>query len=186
MIRAHGIGLRARLAADTAVLHAELYDDVAGQSRADTRPWRPLPADSAHAPYAVRDPSETDTPFSVVELAGGELIGEAIVWGIDTHNRFAHLGVALRPAHRGRGLGGDVVRALCHYGFVVRGFHRLQLETLADNAAMIAAAEKAGFVHEGTLRRAAWVYGEWLDEVVYGLLSEEWSPLQPTADGHGK
>ncbi|WP_419248502.1 GNAT family N-acetyltransferase [Streptomyces virginiae] len=64
---------------------------------------------------------------------------------------------------------------LCRYGFTVRGLGRLQLETLADNAAMIGAARAAGFVQEGLLRRSAWVYGSFQDEVVMGLLAEEWA-----------
>ncbi|WP_411757575.1 GNAT family N-acetyltransferase [Streptomyces venezuelae] len=113
--------------------------------------------------------------FSVVELATGELAGEALLWGIDTHNRGAHLGISLRPGCRGRGLGREVVQLLCHYGFTVRGLRRLQVDTLADNAAMIAAATSAGFTLEGTLRRSAWVYGAFADEVLLGLLHEEWT-----------
>src|SRR6266513_2327502 len=102
MVRAGKIGLRARDEADVAILHTELYEDVAISS--------------------------------VVELAGNELAGDALLWGIDLHNRMAHIGLGLRPAFRGRGLGTDVVRALCEYGFSVRGLHRLQIETLATNA----------------------------------------------------
>jgi RimJ/RimL family protein N-acetyltransferase len=112
--------------------------------------------------------------FSVVELVGGELAGEALLWAIDLHNRMAHLGVSLRPAFRGRGLGADVVLALCEYGFAVRGLHRLQVDTLAGNTAMIRAATQAGFVPEGTLRRAAWVNGDFADEVILGLLAADW------------
>lgn len=63
---------------------------------------------------------------------------------------------------------------LCHYGFVVRGLRRLQVETLADNAAMLRAAEGNGFVREGVLRSSAWVMGEFLDEVLLGLLVQDW------------
>jgi ribosomal-protein-serine acetyltransferase len=35
-------------------------------------------------------------------------------------------------------------------------------------------AASLGFVHEATLRQAAWVTGEFLDEVGYGLLASEW------------
>ncbi|WP_407937865.1 GNAT family N-acetyltransferase [Micromonospora viridifaciens] len=80
------------------------------------------------------------------------------------------------PAFRSRGLGTDVVRVLCNYGFAVRGLHRLQVETLADNAAMIRAATQAGFAQEGTLRRSAWVNGHFADEVILGLLASEWNP----------
>ncbi len=40
---------------------------------------------------------------------------------------------------------------------------------------MVAAATRAGFVLEGTLRRSAWVTGEFLDEVLLGLLAEDWT-----------
>jgi RimJ/RimL family protein N-acetyltransferase len=112
--------------------------------------------------------------FSVVELAGGELAGEALLWGIDTHNRSAHLGLSLRPAFRGRGFGADTVRVLCRYGFAIRGLHRLQLETLADNHAMIAIAGQAGFVQEGVIRSSDWVNGKFEDVVVFGLLDAEY------------
>ena len=152
MLRAGKVGLRARDEADVAVLHAELYEDIATRTQADSRPWRPIPAGSA-SPYAVGEPRDDLACFSVVELASGELAGEALLWAIDLHNRTAHLGLSLRPACRGRGLGTDVVVALCEYGFAIRGLHRLQVDTLASNTAMIRAASLAGFVHEGTLRR---------------------------------
>ncbi|MGW1158003.1 GNAT family N-acetyltransferase [Streptomyces sp. NPDC002513] len=175
VIRGEKIGLRARYEADVAVLHRELYDDVAARSRTDPRPWQPIPAETGHSPFAVREPSEKVAPFSVVELESQALVGAALLWGIDAHNRTAHLGISLLPASRGRGFGSDIVRVLCTYGFVVRGMQRLQVETLADNAAMIAAATNAGFVIEGTLRRAAWVGGAFHDEVVLGLLADEWA-----------
>jgi len=34
----------------TSVLHAELYEDIATRMRADSRPWRPIPAGSAASP----------------------------------------------------------------------------------------------------------------------------------------
>ena len=175
MLRAGKIRLRARDEADVAILHTELQEDVAMRSQADSRPWRPISPGTAASPYAVSEPRDDVAIFSVVELAGDELAGDAVLWSIDLHNRTAHLGMGLRPAFRGRGLGTDVVRALCEYGFTVRGLHRLQIETLATNAAMLKAAERAGFVREGTLGRAAWVAGEFVDEVILGLLAADWT-----------
>jgi RimJ/RimL family protein N-acetyltransferase len=174
MLRAGKVGLRARDEADVAILHAELYEDIATRVRADSRPWLPIPAGSAASPYAVGEPRDDVAVFSVVELADGELAGEALLWAIDLHNRSAHLGVSLRPAFRGRGLGADVVAALCEYGFAVRGLHRLQVDTLAGNTAMIRAAERAGFVPEGRRRQAAWAGGDFVDAVILGLLAAGW------------
>lgn len=174
MLRGDKIGLRARQDTDVRVLHAELYDDIATRSMADSRPWRPVTPGSAASPYAVVEPTDDAAHFSVVELANDELAGEALLWNIDHHNRAAHIGLSLLPAFRGRGLATDVVRVLCHYGFRVRGFHRLQVETLARNTPMIRAAATVGFVEEGLLRDSAWVDGSFADQVVLGLLAPDW------------
>ena len=97
VIRGERIGLRARHEGDVPVLHSELYDDVPTRSRADSRPWRPIPPGSDHSPFAVTGPSDQAACFSVVELDSQELVGEALLWRIDTHNRTAHIGIALRP-----------------------------------------------------------------------------------------
>ncbi|MCX5287090.1 MULTISPECIES: GNAT family N-acetyltransferase [unclassified Streptomyces] len=175
MIRGERVGLRARHESDVPVLQSELYDDVATRSRADSRPWRPIPPGSVHSPFAVTGPSDEAACFSVVELESQELIGEALLWSIDTHNRTAHVGIALRPAFRGRGLAVDVLHTLCEYGFTVRGLQRLQIETLTDNTPMLAAAARAGFEREGTLRRSAWAYGTYADEAILGLLANAWT-----------
>ncbi|HEX6869564.1 MAG TPA: GNAT family protein [Micromonosporaceae bacterium] len=174
MLRGEKVLLRAREEADIAILHADLHEDVQMRSRANSRPWRPYSSGLTTSPFSIAEPTDGYTPFTVVDLAGNEVAGDASLWGIDPHNRVAHLGTALRPSMRGRGLGTDVIRVLCHYGFVVLGMQRLQVDTLADNASMIGSAQRVGFQVEGTLRRAAWVNGEFLDEVVMGLLAEQW------------
>ena len=175
MLRGERVVLRARQESDIAVLDTELHDDVETRVRADSRPWRPVPAGSAASGYRAPEDTSKVAMFSIEELASGELAGEALLWDIDQYNRMAHIGISLRPGYRGRGLSTDTVRVLCRYGFAVLGLHRLQIETLADNEAMIKTATGAGFVLEGTMRRAAWVNGEFLDEVILGQLAAEWA-----------
>ncbi|MBY8878272.1 GNAT family N-acetyltransferase [Actinacidiphila acidipaludis] len=176
MLKGSKVGFRARHEDDIPVLRAELYDDVVNASRAEAGPWRPIAPGSKDPRLVTDDKEQGSVPFSVVELAGGTLVGTATLWDIDTHNRSAHIGLGLRPSARGKGYGTDVVAVLCHYGFVVRGLHRLQIETLSDNAAMLRSAERNGFVREGVLRSSAWVMGEFLDEVLLGLLARDWKP----------
>jgi RimJ/RimL family protein N-acetyltransferase len=172
MLRGEKVCLRARHESDAPILDAELHEDVPMRVRADSRAWRPVSPGSRASTYAVRDPSEREAVFSVV--TGDELAGEATLWGIDVFHRLAHIGLSLRPAYRGRGLGLDTVKVMCHYGFDVLGLNRLQIDTLADNAAMIATGRKAGFTLEATLREGAWVMGTFTDEVTLGLLAAEW------------
>lgn len=172
-------GLRARQGDDVAVLHADLYDDVDTRVRASGRAWAPISPDLEESPFGLSQVSDDLAVFSIVDLATGDLAGAAQMWGIDLHNRTAHLGLSLRPAFRGRGLATDTVAILVHYGFVVRGLHRLSLETLADNEPMIRAATRAGFVPEGTLRAAAWVNGRFVDDMILGLLATDPRPDRP-------
>ncbi|MET9922629.1 GNAT family protein [Streptomyces sp. NPDC006435] len=174
MIKHDKVLLRARRDSDVDLLHRELYEDVATRVRGDSRLWRPLPTGD-QSPFAVPKPDDETPCFTVEEVASGDVAGEAVVWGVDLHNRCAHLGLALRPGFRGRGLAADTMAALCTYGFAVRGFHGLQVETLSENTPMLRAAQRVGFTVEGTLRRNAWVFGTWADEVILGLLAEEWA-----------
>ncbi|MEU9983125.1 GNAT family protein [Streptomyces sp. NPDC050856] len=176
MLKGGKVGLRARHEEDIPVLRAELYDDVVNSARSESRPWRPITPGSKDSRLVVDDEEQGHVPFSVVELDGGTLVGTAVLWNIDNHNRSAHIGLGLLPSSRGKGYGTDVVAVLCHYGFVVRGLRRLQIETLSDNTAMLRSAERNGFVREGVLRSSAWVMGEFLDEVVLGLLVQDWKP----------
>ncbi|GHC77393.1 GNAT family N-acetyltransferase [Streptomyces flavofungini] len=176
MLKGGKVGLRARHEDDIPILETGLHDDVVVYSRSNVLPWRPITPGSKDSQFAVDDKRDRHAPFSVVALDGGELIGSAGLWNIDTHNRSAHIGVGLLPSARGKGYSTDTVAALCHYGFVVRGLWRLQIETLSDNAAMLRSAERNGFVREGVLRSSAWVMGEFLDEVLLGLLVQDWKP----------
>jgi RimJ/RimL family protein N-acetyltransferase len=176
VLRGELTGLRALTGSDIEVFETELLADVETRVRATGRPWLPVAPGASDSPYRQAQDRDAVVRFSVVELATGDLAGEAQMSGIDLHNRRAEIGLVLRPAFRGRHLGTDVVRVLCRYGFPVRGLHRLQITTLADNQAMITAAVRGGFVLEGTIRDAAWIDGGFADGVTLSLLDGEWSP----------
>lgn len=172
----HGdlVRLRARHESDAAILDQELHDDdVAVAVRGSGSGWRPLSPGSQASDYRVREPSAEAAPFSIVEVATDTLAGDITLWAIDTYNRSAHIGMALRPAYQRKGLGGEALRLVCDYAFAVLGLHRLQVETLADNAAMLRTAERLGFRRELVHREKAWILGSFLDEVVLGLLATE-------------
>jgi len=183
MLHGRRIDLRARSEEDVEILHTDLLDDVQGHARWDGRPWRPHPH-GALSPLAPKEPAPDVALFTVVLRDGGDLLGASILWGIDTYNRSAHIGIALRPLYHGLGYGTEVVEVLCYYGFSVLGLHRLQIETLADNAAMIGAASSCGFQPEGTLRSSSWVDGRFVDDVVFGLLADEWATRTGSTASH--
>jgi RimJ/RimL family protein N-acetyltransferase len=124
--------------------------------------------------FAVATVAEDVGLFSVVTV-DDELAGEALLWGIDTHNRSGQVGLALLPSFRGHGLSHEVLELLSRYGFTVRGLNRLQLDTTVGNEPMIRSAKRAGFAEEGVLRQARWCLGSFQDALIMGLLAEEWA-----------
>jgi len=103
-----------------------------------------------------------------------EFLGIASVWGIDTYNSLAHLGIALAAKARRRGFGTEIITALRDYAFRVRNLRRLELETNATNDGVRRTAEKCGFVEEGRMRARHYDGDGYVDLVTYGMLREEW------------
>jgi RimJ/RimL family protein N-acetyltransferase len=103
------------------------------------------------------------------------LVGHVGLWGWQTKDRCATIGIALGREHIGRGYGTDAMRVIVSYGFRELGLHRIQLGVAPFNPAGIRAYEKAGFAEEGRRREAVWHDGRWYDEVLMSVLEHEWA-----------
>ncbi len=77
----------------------------------------------------------------------------------------------------GKGIMTHAFRLLISHCFSELGFNRLYLVAMEDNLASRRLAEKCGFRHEGTLRKDfCLASGELVDDVLYGLVKEDWTP----------
>jgi RimJ/RimL family protein N-acetyltransferase len=149
--------------------------------RYDVETWTQTATEPYVVPTFEQFVAEWTAPAAPADLvpfgieADGRLVGTCALWGIDLHNRFAHVGMTVGSAeHRGQGAGRDALAVITDYGFRLRGLHRLQLETLAVNEAMVRTALSVGYQQEGRLRDKAWGAGAFSDELVFGLLAAEW------------
>jgi len=89
-------------------------------------------------------------------------------------SRIANLGsLAVHPDFRGNRLADKAAQLFQRHLIFDLGYHRLQLEIYGFNERAVAHAERAGFVREGVKRRAYWRHGEWVDGVLFGLLSDD-------------
>lgn len=89
---------------------------------------------------------------------------------IDRTNRTADVSWGLRKDFRGAGLGKQLVAAGGDYARNYFSLRRLNAEILSPNIPSKVCAEAAGFVHEGTKRKAVVRNGETYDSLVFGLL----------------
>jgi RimJ/RimL family protein N-acetyltransferase len=84
-----------------------------------------------------------------------------------------NIGIWLVPEHRGKGHGTEAQRLGAAYLFEHTRMERVEAGTEAGNLAEQRALEKAGFTHEGVLRRACFRGGEWRDMVIFSKLRGE-------------
>ena len=104
----------------------------------------------------------------------GRLGGAVGVHDVDVRAGRGQIGYWIAREHQGRGVITRAVRRVMRRQFRDLGFRKLEIRADAANLRSRAVAERLGFTFEGTLRRALWNGREAVDQVVYGLLREEW------------
>jgi RimJ/RimL family protein N-acetyltransferase len=112
----------------------------------------------------------TGLELTILEPGSDVCRGQVSVQRVDWHHARAELGMWLAPQVRGRGLASRALRLAAIWLFENTGLERLQLITEPDNAAMLATARAAGFVHEGVLRGYTRERGTRVDCAILSLL----------------
>jgi ribosomal-protein-serine acetyltransferase len=115
---------------------------------------------------------ENGLTFGIVcEGALAGVIGQHYV---DSLNRRTELGYWLGAAHQGRGIVTRSTARLTDYAFGKQDCNRVILHCAVGNIKSRAIAERLGFVQEGILREAEWLYDHYVDLVVYSMLKAHW------------
>jgi RimJ/RimL family protein N-acetyltransferase len=119
-----------------------------------------------------------DYHFVICLLSDARAIGTAGLHEIDLESGSAAFGIAIgEEADRNRGYGTDALNAICDFGFGDLRLERIWLDVYEPNLRGQASYRKAGFVLEGTLRRAHFRRGEFLNVQRMSLLRDEWLAL---------
>ena len=116
--------------------------------------------------------------WGVERIADGEMIGTALLAGVDSVHGRAELRVLLKSRHWGHAYGREAATALLHHAFADLGLRRIEAETPPANTRSLQALEALGFKREGYLRQRWLVRGETQDSVLLGLLAADFKPCQ--------
>ncbi len=133
-------------------------------------------------PYTMKDAEEWIQHVSqinpvvnfAIEAEGAAVGGISLIPRGDVHRHTVGLGYWLGEEFWGRGIMTEAVRAITNYAFQNAEVHRLYACVYAWNPASARVLEKAGYTLEGRMRQHATKDGEKVDELIYGLLREEW------------
>jgi RimJ/RimL family protein N-acetyltransferase len=111
-----------------------------------------------------------------------EYVGIAAIHSIDErHGKFS-FSVLIERQYRKRGYAEDAVRLILKYGFMERRFHKCKSACASYNTASIGLHQKLGFVQEGRLKQEWFYNGQHHDELIFGMLLEEYNATKRSSD----
>lgn len=135
-----------------------------------------------HFPVSIEDEElwlerirndKTSKRFAI-EADSGEYIGNIGLYDIDWINRNTGFGIFIGdPRYRGGGYATDASCALLNFVFSELNLKRVWLTVLTSNESAQKLYLRLGFKLEGTLKQHNFRGGKFVDELVMGLLSDE-------------
>jgi RimJ/RimL family protein N-acetyltransferase len=117
-----------------------------------------------------------DHPYAWV-IEADALLGSVRLDRVDHTDRRASLAIGLLATRSlGKGFGTEATKRVLQFAFSDLKLHRVSLRVLADNERAIRAYRKCGFQVEGRERETAYIDGKWHDDLIMGLLEQEFVP----------
>ena len=135
---------------------------------------RPI-SDIEDALKALRRDLESDAQGNsmcwAVTLKGqDEMIGKCILFQFSRDNHRAEIGYILNRNYWRQGLMQQALEAVIDFAFNTLNLHRIEADVDTENAGSLGLLEKLGFQREGLFRERWFVYDEWQDSVMLGLI----------------
>ncbi|HEV3139170.1 MAG TPA: GNAT family protein [Vicinamibacterales bacterium] len=112
--------------------------------------------------------------FAIVPLGSDVAVGLFQIRALDSGFATAEWGFALASEFWGTGMFVDGAQLTLDFAFDAIGVHRLEARAAVVNGRGTGALRKLGAVHEGLLRRSFLRRGEYLDQVLWTILADEW------------
>lgn len=125
--------------------------------------------------YDRQRESNNSYSFAIETLEDSIYIGGCGINEYDWKNGTAEIGIFIGNAQfRGKGYGTDAMKILIDFIFNYTNINRIQLSLFSFNQRAYKSYLKCGFKEEGRLRQRIFRYGEYHDQIVMGLLREEY------------
>jgi ribosomal-protein-alanine N-acetyltransferase len=115
--------------------------------------------------------------YAVTLVSTQAIVGLVQVRRLDPTFEAAEWEMTLAPSARGTGVFVDAARLVGSFAFDSVGTHRLESRVTVQNGRANGALRKLGAVQEGVLRRAVRRGDEYVDQVLWSVLKEDWGHL---------
>ena len=112
--------------------------------------------------------------FAIVPAGMDTAIGIFQVRSLEPGFGTAEWGFAMGSEYWGSGIFAEGARLILDFAFEVVGARRLEARAATANGRGNGALRKLGAVQEGVLRRSFLRHGQYYDQVLWGILAEDW------------
>jgi len=109
--------------------------------------------------------------WAVCPQGEDKLIGTVGLHDWDRYHRHIAIGFDVRHDQWGKGIGSEMVTAVCAYAFDHLGVQRIEAHVMKGNRSSQRLLEGVGFEMEGTFRKRMYKDGHQHDVVVFGLVA---------------
>ena len=109
----------------------------------------------------------------IVEESTNQIIGDIGIHFIGDDGFQCEIGCTLNKNYHKKGFATETLQAVISYLFKDLTKHRIITSIDPENINSIRLIERLGFRKEAHFKKSLWIKGEWVDDVIYALLSEE-------------
>ncbi|MFY1636867.1 GNAT family N-acetyltransferase [Solwaraspora sp. WMMB335] len=116
----------------------------------------------------------------------GQLIGDVILFWRSRSHRGGEIGYVVHPDFGARGYATEAAKALLGLGFDHLGLHRIVARIDERNEASARVARRLGMRQEARLVRSELFKGEWITELDFAMLADEWPAYRDAGRGDSR
>ncbi|MDA3866429.1 MAG: GNAT family protein [Salinivirgaceae bacterium] len=110
----------------------------------------------------------------IIERASEEIIGDLGIHFFGSENKQTEIGCTLNKIYHHRGYATEAVRSVIDYLFHDLNKHRIIASIDPANESSIKLVERLGFRKEAHFVKSLFINGQWVDDIVYALLKDDW------------
>lgn len=123
--------------------------------------------------------NKTKYTWGIFSKKSETFLGVAVIKGIDTTNKTAQLGYAIKNKYWNKGLTFICVNLLLKYSFLDLDLNRVEIRVDIENDKSIQFANKLGAIKEGIIRETLFHDGKFHDLYLYSILKKEYFEKYP-------